>query len=287
MSVYCTIQEAWGSNFGRRQSFFPGGPNSRNARDSIDSREGFDGSVPQRNPPHEQVQEVHHSSTNPSRQCRNSEENIGKPRLFKAPEDERKRSPFRLQSSYDYDEFNVPLAAIPQSHDYRENRASPQQYYDFRDKDCAKEEQRVLNYIDAIEEEQLFPVKPLPKKPKPPQDRDLLPIHPTRPIDHGVKTEDNAELMELALCHEAVSHVFKCKQCQELVSKMRGDVHGKHLADSSLKHKDAEEEADEEERFEGGDEGDMEFNEILLFIICGIFFIFLLDSLVNFGKRFG
>jgi hypothetical protein len=240
MSVYCTVQEAWGQNFGRNNHFQPSLSYDKNDDDSY-KKEGFADIKPL-----------------------DSEKKIytKQSQIIYRPGDE------YTHSSKEYNPFRNPnyykqeyLSKVPDSYDSTEGSKIP--YYDLGT-NCANPKNRNLNYTYAEEEYQKFPGKK---------------CHSS--IMLGSPKEDNLNLCDSDLCDDITMHVMRCKTCQKSIIKIlnqekKDDCSGKE-------HFSASREKEEEEENE---ENELDFTEIILFVMCGIFFIFLLDSIISIGKRF-
>lgn len=263
MSVYCTVQEAWGSNFGRRNFFQPKLDKEENCAPPEISLEKFQNAT---GPTY-----LSNSSDNPTRNSRYPE---GKPDRIYQPDDDYTPSDRSFRRRCDYDEFNV--AMIPTSYDNMDQKNS-RKYYDFTKNDCSNPDNRGLNYTDVGAETQLFPVKPKP----------CGPIEDS--MEYEIETEKAKSNNEL--CNNVAMHVMHCQECKMLVRDIMtktdkcssgGAPHGKKDKNDKTEKKDKKENYSDYD----DDEDDLDFTEIILFIACGVFFIFLLDSIVSLGRRF-
>ena len=237
MSVYCTVQEAWGQNFGRNEHFQPSLSYDKNDNDSY-KKEGF-----------ADIQPL------------NSEKKIytQQSQIIYRPGDE------YTHSSKEYATFRNPnyykheyLSKVPDSYDSDEGSKIP--YYDLS-QNCANPKNRNLNYTYSEGEQQHFPGKKCGSS-----------------ITMDSNKKENLDLCDSDLCDDVTTHIMRCKTCQKTVIKIINDEK-KESCDTKeyFSHSDSNE----------NDENDqLDFTEIVLFVMCGIFFIFLLDSIISIGKRF-
>ena len=274
MSVYCTVEEAWGGRFNANQSFQP--TLLQNQSDDYDNNynrgndkvkkpitEGFADIESEdagnrlysqnANTVYKPGQEYIHSS-NKYRQFR-LQPNRVTPALTSANKDK----------DFDYDKANVAL--MPKSYDNLETTTN---YYDFATDGAFKNQHnngsRASNYTNVVGETQL-------NKYNPSQEHDS------------------------DLCDNVTLHIMHCKTCQDSVLKIMKKIDSEGENASSKKKKKEkytssasyhDNDNDESSDNDGDDEKEkpLDFTEIILFIACGIFFIFLLDSIVAIGKRF-
>lgn len=238
MSVYCTVQEAWGQNFGRNNHFQPSLSYDKNDNDSY-KKEGFADIKPL-----------------------DSEKKIftKQSQIIYRPGEEYQ------QSSKEYTPFRNPdyykqeyLTKVPDSYDSNEGSKIP--YYDLGS-NCANPANRNLNYTYSEPEYPNFPGKK---------------CHSS--IMMGKPKEDNLNLCDSDLCDDITTHVMRCKSCQKSIVKILNEEKKNECPDGR-EHFSASQTNDEDE------ENELDFTEIVLFVMCGIFFIFLLDSIISIGKKF-
>lgn len=236
MSVYCTVQEAWGQNFGRNNHFEPSLSYDKNDNDSY-KKEGF-----------------------ADIQTLDSDKKIytNQSQIIYRPGDEYSHSskeytPFRNPNYYKHEY----LSKVPESYDSDEGSKIP--YYDLR-ANCANPKNRNLNYTYSEGEYQHFPGKKCASS-----------------VVMGNNKKDNLELCDSDLCDDITLHVMRCKPCQKSIIKILKE---EKCTDNGKEHFTVPSDEDEEE------DNQLDFTEIVLFVMCGIFFIFLLDSIISIGKRF-
>ena len=242
MSVYCTVQEAWGQNFGRNDHFKPSVSYDKNDNDSY-KKEGF-----------ADIQPL------------NSEKKIytQQSQIIYRPGDEYSHSskeymPFR-NPNYNKQDY---LSKVPNSYDSDEGSKIP--YYDLG-QNCANPKNRSLNYTYSEGEQQLFPGKNCSSS----------------IVMGGNNKKENLDLCDSDLCDDVTTHVMRCKTCQKVVIKiLNGEK--KETCDQKEYFSSSH---NQDHDSDDNDENELDFTEIVLFVMCGIFFIFLLDSIISIGKRF-
>lgn len=269
MSVYCTVQEAWGQNFGRRQlnSGTETAPNIKHNDANI--IEGFADIDPMPNSEriftkagsrvYEPEDSYHHSSS--------------AYRQFKA-------SNQKQQGNF--------LNNVPKS--FETNNSQGSDFYDFEDNKCPLGGSRIRKQSDIIGEPQfndeMYPVYPGNTFNK--KRVDCNPISNTNSNSGKINSG-----CDQSLCDDVTIHIMNCATCQNSVAKIvekfksqntREQFKGENKKRNSRGEYDDHDNDDNEN--DESEEGSLDVTEIILFIICGIFFVFLLDSIVSIGKRF-
>lgn len=273
MSVYCTVQEAWGQNFGRRQ-INSGTETAQNNSNNI--VEGFADIDPMPNSEriftksgarvYQPDDSFHHSSA--------------KYRQFKASNQSTQPQASYLNNRY-----------VPKS--YETNSSQGSDYYDFEDNKCPLGGSRIRSN-DVLSEPQL--------------NDEMYPIYPgnayskkrvdCNPISaESVSGKINAGC-DQSLCDDVALHIMNCPTCQNSVTKIVEKFRSIENAKKNIKEKFDNKKRNSRGGYEydnndndtneddENDESSLDVTEIILFIICGIFFVFLLDSIVSIGKRF-
>lgn len=241
MSVYCTVQEAWGQNFGRNDHFNPSSTLSYDKNDDDTyKKEGFADIQP---------------LDSEKKLFTNQGQIIYRPG-DEYTHDSKKYATFRNPNYYK----NDYLKKVPDSYDRHEDNSS--QYYDFKMNSCENPKNRSLNYTYSEAEQQHFPGK-----------------NCNSSIMLGKPKEDDLDLCDSDLCDNVTKHIMHCKSCQKSIMRvLHNDLEEKeHFVGQNR---------DKQKKIDEDNENELDFTEIVLFVMCGIFFIFLLDSIISIGKRF-
>lgn len=236
MSVYCSVDEAWGPNFGRKniELGYPSGDvtnydfvrNTGTQRGNAASHVSFN-QIPNGSGSGEKegFQNYHNYYQDDEAQ-RFAKVPDYKQQSFGGQGIHNPNARNNLRKNCDYDEFNIPLGMGA----YNDTERKPYKYYTFGDCD-----DNSCNFKDYDEEVQL--------------------------------QDDNH-------CIDILKHLTQCEACRSKISnelKKPADHKG-----GETKHHEAEEE-----------NAEIDGTEIALFISCGIFMIFLIDSIMKLGRSFG
>lgn len=272
MSVYCTVQEAWGQNFGRRQI------NNGNETMQNNTIEGFADIDPMPNSEriftkssariYQPDDSYHHSSS--------------KYRQFKAPNTNQQPQAKYLQ--------NVPSS-------YETNSSQGSDYYDFEDNKCPLGGSRIRS-TDVMSEPQLYD-EMYPVYPGNAYSKKRVDCNPISAERESGKGKINVGC-DQSLCDDVALHIMNCPTCQQSVTKIvekfrsidnntKRSVKEKFGSGNEKRNSRGEydnHDNDNDNEDDDLDESSLDVTEIILFIICGIFFVFLLDSIVSIGKRF-
>lgn len=286
MSVYCTVEEAWGGNFGGKGFFKPSllkneeDPQYIEQRDNF-GREKFSGDNVSNRKEHIKGGKEGFS---------NLEDWSKKPKIFTSgsqkvyqPGEEyvhssNKYRHFRLRPQDDQNEYSEENARlIPKSYDTDEYSGyGGSAFYDYNT-DCANPNNRSLNfdYTNVEGESQLMP-NPYPEK-----------YRETKKYCPNIDFKDShVDFSDTDLCDNVSLHIVHCKACQDSVTRIIKKAKelqgcGSNNTEGKTTGEDGESEASED-----SETNELDVTEIILFVLCGVFFIFLLDSIIAIGQRF-
>ena len=244
MSVYCTVEEAWGENFEGKEFFKP------KQRKNI--REGFADI--------EDLSKKQKIFTADSQKLYKPDDD------FVHSSDKYRNFRLRQPTNKDYNEFNPN--DIPKSYDREEysGYGTGGDFYDF-DRDCADPKNRGVN-----DSEPQFLPNPYPDKYRVKKEKCF------RGGDRGGGEEQKIE--DSDLCDNVTLHIMHCRKCQESVLRIIEKSKALETDDKIEKYSNIKDEDEDESPPQ------LDISEVILFILCGIFFIFLLDSVIAIGKRF-
>lgn len=247
MSVYCTVEEAWGENFQGKEFL-----NKRN------NKEGFADI--------EDLSKKQKIFTKESQKIYRPDDD------YFHSSDKFRHFKLRRPTNQDYQEFNP--SKIPKSYDRAEysGYGTGGDFYDL-DVDCSDPRNR-MNNVDIVEEPQLLP-NPYPKKYIIQRDN----CYKGEKREKLEKRENNY-YRDSDLCDNVTLHIMHCKECQNSVLRIIEKAKELENKDKVIENYSNIEENDNEES------SDLDITEVILFILCGVFFIFLVDSIIAIGKRF-
>jgi len=248
MSVYCTVEEAWGENFEGKEFFKP---KQQNERKNV--KEGF--------------ADIEDLSKKQKIFTRDSQKIYRPDDDFVHSSNRYRHFRLRQPTNRDYDEFNPD--DIPKSYDREEysGYGNGGDFYDF-DRDCANPKNRG---VDDLEEPQFLP-NPYP-------DKYRIKKEKCNGDKINIKTEEIHK--DSDLCDNVTIHIMHCRECQESVLRIIEKAKDLETKDKIEKYANIKEDDGEQE-----ESSQLDVSEVILFILCGIFFIFLLDSIIAIGKRF-